>query len=496
MPDPSQSSPQRWWRRPGAATPGDLVGWIPPALVIAVTIGMVLASPVWASPDAPMQQITAWFDVHHLVPSASTLVELKGPIIPCFAHHADLAGSCTISHPVSFPQTFHIATLNYPPLAYWIMGTGQLIGSLAGGSWVSTGGRLIAMIACLVAVVIASRVLINARQRSALWMLPIAMTPMATFLFTGSNANGLEIALAALFVALLHSWRQSLDDAHRTNRSEILLGLSALGFAACKPGDGIWIVLLAVAAAVRWRSCLTVPVVVRLVAACTPAIVVSIAWSLFRPTVITLRGVNGFNHYAMISWLARIHQTLAHLPDTMLQAWGVLGWLDTSPGRPFFLLLGLGTAYYLVRTMTTVGDWAFLLGSIVTVLAIAAAADVATWTSWPLWWQGRYSLPLIVGLALLLVDDRTHTPRSGMAAWAGFASIASAAMVLLVDLRFAAGLRGAFIPIGFAPLIHDPVRTSAVVFIVLALLTSGLCLMFVDRRRSRSSTEVNTSGDR
>ena len=281
---------------------GRTTDWIPLAVVVLITVGMVLASPVWAGPDAPMQQITAWYDIHHLLPSSGTLVPLDGSIIPCFAHQPSIAASCTATHAVPLPQALSISTLNYPPLGFWVIGLGQVLGSAVGATSVSTIGRLLLALCCVVVVLVSGRVLISAQQRSSLWMLPIALTPMATFLFAGSNVNGLEIACAALFVALLYRWRHELDEARLRPPTELLVGLGALALAACKPGDGLWIVLLAGAAVVRWRPHLNPRSVLRLVVACAPAVIFSGLWSIAHPTVITLAGASGLHRDVPLSF--------------------------------------------------------------------------------------------------------------------------------------------------------------------------------------------------
>ena len=469
----------RWLgRRPESSS----MDWVPVALVALTTLGMLLSSPVWAAPDAPMQQITAWYDIHHLLPTSGTLVPLDGSIVPCFAHRVATAASCTLQYPVPLPQVLAIPTLNYPPLGFWVIGVGQLLGTALGATSASTAGRLLLALSCVVVVLVAGRVLIAAQQRSALWMLPIAVTPMAAFLFAGSNVNGLEIAVAALFVALLFRWRHEHDDGRLRPRTELLLALGALALAACKPGDGLWIALLAGAAVVRWRRHLHPRALLRLLAACVPGIVLSVVWSLTHPTVITLDGVAGFHPGPPLGWATRIERAIPHLPDVAMQAWGVLGWLDTSPGRHFFVALGIGTAWFVLRTITTTSDRLFLGASVLLVASVAVAGDAVEWSSWPFWWQGRYSLPLIMGLALLLVSDGTPRPRPGMMAWAGFSSVAAATMVLLAYLRFAAGLVGPFHPVSLEPMLHDPLRTAGVLAIAVLLAATGLWLMGIDRR--------------
>ena len=477
------------WRSPRliAAATSD---WVPPAIVVVVTLGMLLASPVWASPDSPMQQITAWHDIHHLLPGTAVLVPLDGAIIPCFAHHAAMAASCTATHPVPLPQASMVAVLNYPPLGFWIMGVGQVLGTLVSDPWASTGGRLLLAVACLLAIIVASRVLVGAEQRSALWMLPVAITPMATFLFAGSNVNGLEIALSALFVALLLAWRRRAEIDQGWTRAELHLGVAALGLAACKPGDWLWIVLLLGAAGLRWRRTLDVASGIRAVAACTPAVAASLVWSWIHPTVITSAGLHGAATTHPLSLPARLAHSIGHLQNVVMEAWGVVGWLDTSPGRPFFVLLIVGTAFLASRVIVTTSDRLYLLSSVILVLAVATVGNAVEWNGWPNWWQGRYSLPLIVGLALLLVEDKRNEPRPGMRSWAGFSAVTSAAMVLLVELRFAAGLRWFFVPVALRPMLDDPLRTTAVGAIVVTLVVVGLLLMATDpvegRRRGRS----------
>lgn len=181
-----------------------------------------------------------------------------------------------------------------------------------------------------------------------------------------------------------------------------------------------------------------------------------------------------------------IDQTGANLEEAI----GVLGWLDVV--LPF------------IAIVLAVGGLAVLATPAIVeqrrLIAIAVAiVGVAVLTSWVFelyqgntsarYWQGRYSLPLLVGIPLVLTSAPAHRPaatRVGLAA--------AGAMLLTLNIAIWAGARrwGVGIDGPLAPwrwdTVHQPVEPF-VVLVVHAMLTAGVLALLADRSGAPSAPD-------
>ncbi|MDJ0768340.1 MAG: DUF2142 domain-containing protein [Ilumatobacter sp.] len=167
--------------------------------------------------------------------------------------------------------------------------------------------------------------------------------------------------------------------------------------------------------------------------------------------------------------------------NNLIEAIGVLGWLDTRV--PFLAVV----------------IWLMLIGGLFAASAIAGRRTIATasilvavivLTSWVfelyqgntsgLYWQGRYSIPLLTGVPILLASRPTDLPavEQRIAGAATFGSL----IVLNIAAwaaarRFGAGTTGTFLPWRWDT-IHQPVHPLALLA-VHAALSLGLAVVVV-----------------
>jgi hypothetical protein len=143
---------------------------------------------------------------------------------------------------------------------------------------------------------------------------------------------------------------------------------------------------------------------------------------------------------------------LMQTDDNLVESIGVLGWLDTAvPAGAVHLWLiaiGMSIAIALGRSdgMRLV-MWASVLGG--TVVTTSWVLELVQGNDSGLYWQGRYSIPLIVGVPLLLLHDRT-TQRSGFAApdaiVGGIGLVVVNIAAWAAARRFGVGTSGSFLP--------------------------------------------------
>ena len=228
-----------------------------------------------------------------------------------------------------------------------------------------------------------------------------ATTPMTLFLTGGVNPNGVEIAGGLALWATLLAWLGRPDpalDRGRVIRAAVA-GVALVMPRALGPLFGAFVVLGSLlvvphggfrraARATRWAA-----LVVALAAAA------SLAWSIGVGTVATPA-----EEYPEFRNIRRyIFSMVVSLDEFQREMVGVLGWLDT-PLQPNLYVLWFAVSGFLVLAALAVGttrDRVVLLG----LLALSSLVPlVVQWPTAPelgIVWQGRYLLPLMVGLPIV-----------------------------------------------------------------------------------------------
>ena len=187
---------------------------------------------------------------------------------------------------------------------------------------------------------------------------------------------------------------------------------------------------------------------------------------------------------------------VAQTDDNLVEAIGVLGWLDTAvPWVAVFLwltLIGALIAVGLLSGLRAIG-WASLLAgtTVVTswVFELHQGNDTGTY------WQGRYSIPLLIGIPILLTLDTGRVAETA----AGFLRrvdvfVAGGALLILniaawaAARRFGVGTRGSHLPWRWG-LDIQPIP-PIVLLIAHAALTIVL-LVFVTAERAQSAATAD-----
>ncbi len=327
----------------------------------------------------------------------------------CFRFRPTVAVSCAKPSNGSAEPVFVATTAGrYPPFYYALVGWPLRFGS---GDTSLYGMRLIT--ALLSALFLASGATAALRLRAGLAFtgFVVAVTPMVAYLAAMINPNGLEIAAASSLWANLLLWLESASPPGR-RAGRIGAAVAASTMVLCRTISIVW-VAVAVASTVvlvrrHWvRSELSGRRAVRPVAAVLIATIVSGVWALdsreFQIAPIVSPRPRP-NHSLWTSMTRAYHV----LPHWLHEAIADLGWLDTPVSQATY------RAYYAAIIVLAVaallgasgGRWreglaallAVTLTTMVTIYLAAANANSLKLS----FWQGRYSLPMAVGIPILL----------------------------------------------------------------------------------------------
>lgn len=231
----------------------------------------------------------------------------------------------------------------------------------------------------------------------------LAATPMAFFLIGSINPSGMEIAAA--FATWL-AWLELLaTDGRPSTRLLVRVAVVSSAFIVTRPLSpaffGLALVTVFAMAATRARLAVLRRDrrVLALVGAIGVVAALSVAWILLfvSDAATSAAPVPGLTvlkalplSYDQLWWRTR-------------QLFGVFGWLDTT--TPVWITLGwLIGAGVLVAVALVVGTWRQRIVMVVLTAAAAGLPVLIEASSAPrigFVWQGRYSLPLVMGVPLL-----------------------------------------------------------------------------------------------
>ena len=392
------------------------------ALLLLMLAAWAVAIPLMASPDEPSHVVKAaavargqWGGVLGPAPTdtsrpgAGTIVQLPSDFaevisLPdCFAFHPDVSAGCQQAVAPAVGGLVPVETFagQYPPLYYLLVGWPSLV---LGAEASIYGMRLVS--AVLTAVLLtwgAFRLSQLPRRHPLTWGIAVAVTPMCLFLGATVNPQGLEIAAAFSFwAACLHLVASREAPSTAALVQAAVSGALLVNVRASSP---LWaltviVVALVLAPAGRWRAVVRHPAARWVGASAVAASVTAIAWVALHGTV-----VSGSGLYPRYADLRRtVFDVAASSNDYLLNMIGNFGWLD-APVPP-----ETSIAWYLV------GGSLLLLGFAVwatarqkAALALLALAVIGapfvlqlpTAASVGLVWQGRYALPIAIGLPLV-----------------------------------------------------------------------------------------------
>jgi hypothetical protein len=400
-------------------------------LLLAVATGAwSFATPLFASPDEPAQVVKAVAVVRGELTGRT--IETPGQYFPlitgvevpgyyasdmdntaCFIQDTSAPADCAPDFDGTDQPDAEVQTWigRYPPLYYAVVGLPSL---MSDGEAAVLGMRVASAVVCAAFYAIGLTALRGSRRPAAAmaagWL---AITPSALFFAGVVNSSGLEVAAGfatwCLLVPLV-----------RDPRSYRLRGRLAAGTATAavllntRPGSGLLVLLIAVCLAVLasrefWRDVLVQRRWVQAVGIAGVAAVPAALWLLLvDPTA----SFGGLPAPELASRRLAVQGAVELTGRYVKEQLAVFGTLNVTLHPLFLWALGLTVAALLAlglglgRGRTR---WALALLLVLTFV-VPVVSQVPSAARLGLIWQGRYGLPLSIGLPIVAMAAVTSRP--------------------------------------------------------------------------------------
>lgn len=463
----------------GLGRPSGLIGWL---LVAIAGLGMFISTPPSAGPDEPAHEMTAWYLSGHglrLGPIEWFSVPASFSVDPCFAHEPEVTASCMPPRSTDQVMVSTSRVLSYPPPYYWVVGVGQrLAAALVGIEYADVGGQLASFVLNFGALLLLS---LYMRRRNQWWgtFLLLVSTPMAVFMGVVVNPSGWEITCGLVMAAVLSEavWsRKSLGSDAWPKTTFVILALASVALSLARPLGCVWAAGLTISA-IALAPSMNRRLLLRIACAVAPGIALGILWALTYPTL----GVGSHSGVATNSapalylpvWFAL---SLLYFPQRVVEMFGVLGWLDTRPSVLLALVNAVAWAALLIR-LPSIRRAAAMCG-IFGIVILPSAIETTGWAAWPVWWQGRYTLPFALGFGLLLLLRSGQLIPRTISIVSGISLLSLGLMVWTNAVRYDFGLSTYALPVSLGHQGISPVRLLLSVAVgALLLLVSGYLLV-------------------
>ena len=322
------------------------------------------------------------------------------PEVPCFAHRDSTTPACELPQDGRGDVLVDVQSLaaRYNPAFYAIVGLPTLVAP--GRSTVYVMRFLtVAMVAGLLTLAaIALRE--AAANRWGFVGLGYAVTPMALFLSGSVNPNAVEVAAGAALWATLLGWFGRPDPALDRGRA-LRATVAAAALVSARPLGPLFLVLIVAGAllVVPKGGFRRVVRVCRSAAFAVAAVTIAcVGWTLSVGTLQT----STVEYPEFASVRRYLYTMILSLDDFNRQMIGVLGWLDTPllshAYDVWFAMFG-----FLVVAALAVGEMRhriLLLGLVALTALVPIAVQLPAAPELGIVWQGRYLLPLAVGVPL------------------------------------------------------------------------------------------------
>lgn len=396
------------------------------ALLIAFAVVALWSwsTPLMASPDEPSHIVEAagvvrgTGSIGTVTTPAGTLFVAEVPaslaslngVPACFAFRPAVTAECAPPLAASTGATATNTQFgNYPPLFYAVSGLPTLLDPHRSGVW---GMRLLDGALCALAL---SAGLVTLRGLGAgggpLLGGLVAITPMTLFLAGTVNTSGLEICAAFASWCAGAALARGVGPPSRGVLATWALSCAVYALVRPLSAPMLAVELAVLALAAGWAR-LSELLRVRAVLVAAGVVLAGALAAAAHQVLIgspMLLGVGTGVH-----GVAALRTSVGKIPALFHEMVGVMGWLDSPvPGLTMLawvvLLSGCAVAGVLTLGARELAAAVLLLGAVVVIPVVLEAASEAHAGAY---WQGRYTLPLAVGLPVLLALrlDLVRTP--------------------------------------------------------------------------------------
>jgi hypothetical protein len=468
--------------------------WWVSFFLLAGMIGMwLLATPLLASPDEPQHLVRAASVARGTLLGRSTgspsttRFSLPAPFADvsayprCFAYRAQVPASCTpgLRRRSGAAREVTSSAGKYPPVYYAVVGVPSL---LVTGVAADVPMRIVSGVLCAALLATAAAWATSPGGRLSSVGLAVSVTPMVLFMGAVVNPNGLEIAAdAAVWVGLL----VLVGSDRRPTRAfmSVLTAVTSVLLVA-RPISVFWaalsvVVALLLAPAGRLRA-LAGDVRVRISAlALTAVTAAEAAWVL--GTQSHALDVAPTPHHVSVGEALRLVLLPSHIKGLAVQLVGDFGWKDTPAPTATVLLWALAAAGLLVVGLVT-SSWrhrAVTVVGIALCVLVPAVGEALAYPRLGPWWQGRYTLPLAVGVPLLAVAGARLSRRTSLPLGAGVAAAVALGQVLAFVHTLARYTVGAGHGLGLGTVRWHPPLPPLLLIALFCLLAIGWAIWLV-----------------
>jgi Predicted membrane protein (DUF2142) len=398
----------------GRTRPGRRAWWVTFLLITALGCLWALASPLFSVPDEPAHTIRAAAAARgQILPGERTergfsaMVEVpaiiaKSSAVPvCYLFRGDIPAGCAMSFSGS-TRTVPAETNAgfYPPVFYAVVGAPSVPFPSATGIYLMRGVSA-AICGALLASAVASALALR-RPRLLVTGIAFAVTPMVLFLAGSINPNGVEIAAAVCLWVSLGVALTNPDGAR--GRLMTRVGVSGSILALSRPLSPMFVALIGAALLIMfgWRPMLDLVRDRRGQIAAAAVALASLSTLVWVTAFGTLDQTPG-GGVTNAPLLHNVRLSAGKIPVEVDQMIGVFGWLDTGAATVSVYAWLFGVATLLLVGLASSGrrEAAVLIAIVVAVVALPVALEAPRAATQGFPWQGRYTLPLAVGLPIL-----------------------------------------------------------------------------------------------
>jgi Predicted membrane protein (DUF2142) len=409
------------------------IWWTSFVLMTLVSALWALATPPFAGPDEPAHVIRAHAIDHGELTGETvsprlraelqtddTHVQVRAPAVyknvgtPCFAFDGNITAAC-IQVAGSTRDTDAVTTAGrHPPAYYAVVGTVSLLYEPGSGTVYLMRFITALMSGALIASAITA-VRRTASPTLAAVGLLFAVSPMVLFVTGIVNPSAPEIA-AAITLWVCGLILVAGSDEQVDNRLVTIVGISACVLALSRQLAPLWLGLIALVmlgyskrASLRNLACSGwARLWAVLVVACAAA---QTAWVLIvKPLDATRLERGRFD----VPTSEIVQHTFGEGFSRYREMIGLFGWGDTpSPLMTYIVwTAGVGFLFFLAINWATRRQVAVILGLSAAIIVVPIALESAAYrdVGW-VFWQGRYTLPLAVGLPILSAVAIASTER-------------------------------------------------------------------------------------